>query len=114
MADPDAPVEAGIHSNRKKPLVNEFALKPGNITIFRLSQSLNLSRMVIGKGKMIKAPKSFSGTSGVIRFDKPSTQVLDTIITEGLEHHYAITYSDVDKPLKVLARQLKLPVLELT
>jgi L-fucose isomerase-like protein len=114
MADPDAPVEAGIHSNRKKPLVNEFALKPGNITIFRLSQSLNLSRMVIGKGKMIKAPKSFSGTSGVIRFDKPSTQVLDTIIKEGLEHHYAITYSDVYKPLKILARQLKLPVLELT
>ena len=114
MADPDAPVEAGIHSNRKKPLVNEFALKPGDVTIFRLSQSLNLSRMVIGKGKMIKAPKSYSGTSGVIRFDKPSTQVLDKIIEEGLEHHYAITYSDVYKPLKVLARQLKLPVLELT
>jgi len=114
MADPDVHIEAGIHSNRKKPLVNEFALKPGDVTIFRLSQSLNLSRMVIGKGKMIKAPKSFSGTSGVIRFDKPSTQVLDTIIREGLEHHYAITYSDVYKPLKVLARQLKLPVLELT
>jgi len=114
MADPDAPVEAGIHSNRKKPLVNEFALKPGDVTIFRLSQSLNLSRMVIGKGKMIKAPKSFSGTSGVIRFEKHSSQVLDTIIKEGLEHHYAITYSDVYKPLKVLARQLKLPVLELT
>ncbi|MED5515669.1 MAG: L-fucose/L-arabinose isomerase family protein [SAR324 cluster bacterium] len=114
MADPDLKVEAGIHSNRKKPLVNEFALKPGDVTIFRLSQSLNLSRMVIGKGRMIKAPKSFSGTSGVIRFDKHSSQVLDTIINEGLEHHYAITYSNVYKPLKVLARQLKLPVLELT
>ncbi len=114
MADPDLKIEAGIHSNRKKPLVNEFALKPGDVTIFRLSQSLNLSRMVIGKGKMIKAPKSFSGTSGVIRFDKHSSQVLDTIINEGLEHHYAITYSNVYKPLKVLARQLKLPVLELT
>ncbi len=114
MADPDLPVEAGIHSNRKKPLVNEFALKSGDVTIFRLSQSLNLSRMVIGKGKMIKAPKSFSGTSGVIRFDKPSSQVLDTIIHEGLEHHYAITYGNVYKPLKILARQLKLPILELT
>ena len=114
MADPDTPIEAGIHSNRKKPLVNEFPLKPGDVTIFRLSQSLNLSRMVIGKGKMIKAPKSFSGTSGVIRFNKPATQILDTIIKEGLEHHYAITYSDVYTPLKVLARQLKLPVFELT
>jgi hypothetical protein len=33
---------------------------------------------------------------------------------EGLEHHYAITYCDVNKPLRVLARQLNLPVLELT
>ncbi|MCH2287899.1 MAG: L-fucose/L-arabinose isomerase family protein [SAR324 cluster bacterium] len=114
MADPDASVEAGIHSNRKKPLVNEFALKPGEVTLFRLSQSLNLTRMVIGKGKMLKAPKSFSGTSGVIRFDKPASQVMDTVISEGLEHHYAITYSKVDKLLRILARQLKLPVLELT
>jgi hypothetical protein len=50
----------------------------------------------------------------VIRFDKPASQVMDTVISEGLEHHYAITYSKVDKLLRILARQLKLPVLELT
>jgi len=114
MADPDAPIEAGIHSNRKKPLVNEFALKPGEVTLFRLSQSRNLTRMVIGGGTMLKAPKSFSGTSGVIRFDKSASQVLDTVIREGLEHHYAISYSNVEKSLRILARQLNLPVLELT
>ena len=114
MADPDAPIEAGIHSNRKKPLVNEFALRPGEVTIFRLSQSLNITRMVIGRGSMIKAPKSFSGTSGVIKFEKPASDVLDTVISEGLEHHYAISYSNVEKSLRILARQLDLPVLELT
>jgi L-fucose isomerase-like protein len=114
MADPDAPIEAGIHSNRKKPLVNEFALRPGKVTIFRLSQSLNITRMVIGKGSMLKAPKSFSGTSGVIKFEKPAADVLDTVISEGLEHHYAISYSNVEKSLRILARQLNLPVLELT
>jgi len=114
MADPDAPIEAGIHSNRKKPLVNEFALRPGEVTIFRLSQSLNITRMVIGRGSMIKAPKSFSGTSGVIKFEKPASDVLDTVISEGLEHHYAISYSNVEKSLRILARQLNLPVLELT
>ena len=114
MADPDTPIEAGIHSNRKKPLVNEFPLKPGEVTLFRLSQSRNLSRMVIGRGTMLKAPKSFSGTSGVIKFNKPASEVLDTVIKEGLEHHYAISYSNVEKSLRILARQLKLPVLELT
>ena len=70
--------------------------------------------MVIGGGTMLKAPKSFSGTSGVIRFDKSTSQVLDTVIREGLEHHYAISYSNVAKSLRILARQLNLPVLELT
>lgn len=114
MADPEAPVEAGIHSNRKKPLVNEFPLKPGRVTLARLSQARNETRLVVGGGTMLKAPKSFSGTSGVIRFDKPAAQVLDTVMKEGLEHHYAITYGDVRKSLHALARQLDLPVLELT
>ena len=63
---------------------------------------------------MLKAPKSFSGTSGVIRFDKSASEVMDTVIKEGLEHHYAITYGNVTESLIVLARQLNLPVLELT
>ena len=114
MADPDAPVEAGIHSNRKKPLVNEFPLKAGMVTLFRLSQSKNLNRMVIGGGTMLKAPKSFSGTSGVIRFDRPASEVLETVMKEGLEHHYGIAYGDLRHPLKLLAQQLDLPVFELT
>jgi hypothetical protein len=36
------------------------------------------------------------------------------VISEGLEHHYAISYSNVEKSLRILARQLNLPVLELT
>ena len=62
---------------------------------------------------MLKAPKSFSGTSGVIRFERPASEVLDTVIKEGLEHHYAITYGNVFKTLNLLARQLNIPVLEL-
>ena len=114
MADPDSKVEAGIHSNRKKPLVNEFPLKPGRVTLFRLSQSQNRNRMIIGGGTMVQAPKSFSGTSGVIRFDKPASEVLDTVMKEGLEHHYGIAYGDLRLPLNMLAQQLDLPVFELT
>ena len=114
MADASTKVEAGIHSNRKKPLVNEFPLKPGRVTLFRLSQSQNRSRIVIGGGTMINAPKSFSGTSGVIRFDKPASEVLDTVMKEGLEHHYGIAYGDLRLPLNLLAKQLELPVFELT
>ena len=64
MADPDGPKRATVHSNRKLPLLYEFAFKPGRITLARLSQSKNVVRLVIGGGEVLKRPISYSGTSG--------------------------------------------------
>ena len=113
MADIEGPIRATIHSNRKLPLLNEFSLKPGRITIARLSQSKNVIRLVIGSGEMIRAPMSFSGTSGVVRFDRPIEEVLETIIMEGLEHHVSMTYGDCSDSLKKLAGMLDIPILHL-
>jgi L-fucose isomerase-like protein len=113
MANPDVPARATIHSNRRKPLLNEFSLRPGRVTISRLSQSRRLSRLTIGGGEMLDAPLPFSGTGGVIRFDRPVQDVLNTIMTEGHEHHYGIVYGDVRPQLRALAAQLELPVIEL-
>ena len=113
MADPAIQPEGGIHSNRKVPLVMEFPLKPGRITAARISQANGRLSLVIGGGTMLSAPKSFSGTSGVVRFDRPANDVLNTILSEGLEHHLAITYGDYVPALIALAELLNLPVLEL-
>jgi L-fucose isomerase-like protein len=111
----DTSVQGGIHSNRKLPLVMEFALKAGRVTLARLNRLPNGAlRLAIGRGEILRAPKSFSGTSGVVRFDKPAMDVLDTILREGLEHHVAMAYGDHMASLVVLARMLKLPVLMLT
>ena len=83
-----------VHSNRRKPLLMEFALKPGRVTIARLSQSGGAWRLVLGGGEMLQAPQSFSGTAGVARFDLPASTVLDRIVCEGLEHHYSLAYGD--------------------
>lgn len=114
MADPATTPEGGIHSNRKVPLVLEFPLRPGVVTVARISRGGNgRLRLVIGCGEMISAPKSFSGTSGVLRFGRPAQAVLDTILREGLEHHLAITYGDHTAALLALADLLDLPVLVL-
>jgi L-fucose isomerase-like protein len=104
---------AGIHSNRKLPLVMEFPLKPGRVTIARLSRASGTLRLVYGRGEIFPASKSFSGTSGVVLFERPVQQVLDTIIHEGLEHHVSLTYGDHVNELLALAHLLKLPVLHL-
>ena len=63
---------------------------------------------------MEKAPKSFSGTSGVIRFDAPAGMVLDRIMGFGLEHHFNITYGDWQAELRTVAQLIGLDVIELT
>ncbi len=113
MADPDAQPQATIHSNRQKPLLMQFPLKPGRVTIARLSEATGEFRLVIGGGEMLKAPPAFTGTSGKIRFDSGAAAVMDTIMREGLEHHISITYGDHQAVLESLAGILGLPVLRL-
>ena len=113
MADPDFAPRATVHSNRKKPLLMEFPLKPGRITLARFSQARNAPKLMLGAGEMLAAPPSFSGTSGVARFDRPAGAVLDTILAEGLEHHYVIAYGDHRPALCTMAASLEIPVLEI-
>ena len=113
MADPLFPMTATDHPNRHMALLNEFPLKPGIVTILRLSQSGNQHRLVVGRGEMVRARRSFSGTSGVVRFGSGVDEVLDTVLSEGLEHHYGIVYGDVVDALRALASLLELPIVDL-
>jgi len=113
MADPDSVPEAALHSNRQKPLLLQFPLKPGRVTLARLSEATGSFRLVVGGGEMLKAPPAFTGTSGTLRFDSGAAKVMDTIMQEGLEHHLSLTYGDHTQTLTALARMLDLDVLHL-
>jgi L-fucose isomerase-like protein len=113
MADPSVQPRGTVHSNRQLPLLMEFPLKPGRVTVARLSEAHGSYRLVVGSGEMLRAPMSFTGTSGVLRFDRPAAEVLDVILREGLEHHLSFTYGDYVPALLALARILELPVLRL-
>lgn len=104
---------ATLHSNRRMPLLNEFALREGRITICRTSQSRGQVSLVVGGGQMLDAPLPFSGTSGVARLDSPAEEVLDTVMGEGLEHHYGIVYGDHRETLHDYAADVGIPVIEL-
>jgi L-fucose isomerase-like protein len=111
MCNPKIKPSATIHSNRKMPLLFEFPLKEGIVTMMRISQSFGEQKMVVSKGKMIDRPLPFTGTSGVINFDNDTKDVLNKIISYGLEHHIAITYGDHVELLSEVASELKLPIL---
>jgi len=111
MADPGAKLKGGNHSNRGMPLVMDFPLKPGRVSIARISQATGELRLVLGQGEILAAPKPFSGTCGVLRLDRPMRQFLDILMHEGLEHHVSLVYGDYLSELRTLASLLNMPVL---
>ena len=113
MRDPEADPEATIHSNRKLPLLYQFPLRPGRATAMRLSKSHGREKLVMFSGEMIRRPLAFSGTAGVMRFDRPAEKMLEDVISSGLEHHVAIAYGEFKQTLAEAAADLELPVLEL-
>ncbi len=113
MANPDKEIRAQIHTNRKKPFLYEFTLKPGKITYARISQSQNEKKLIFGTGKIIDAPMSYTGTSGVVKFKTSASNVLDFIMNEKLEHHFSLVYGDYREQLIYLARLLDIPALEI-
>ncbi len=113
MCDPEAQPEATIHTNRRMPLLHQFPLKPGRVTLARLSQAKNEIKLMIAGAEVQRAPMAFTGTSGVIRFDRPVGDVCRTIMDEGLEHHYALAYGDHRETLRQVASRLQIPVLQI-
>ncbi len=111
--DPEQELGATVHSNRGKPLLNAFPLRPGRVTLARLSQTTGQLRLVVGGGEMLRRPPSFSGTSGVVQPDGAVGAFLDSVMREGLEHHYAIVYGDHREALRALAASLALPLVSL-
>ncbi|CAI1632358.1 L-fucose/L-arabinose isomerase family protein [Serratia fonticola] len=114
MADRDGPVQATIHSNRKLPLLSEFALKPGRITLCRITQGEGKLRLMLAGGEMIKAPLAFSGTAGTARLDVDADTYRQRLIAAGMEHHTSLVYGEHRPLLRKVADLLGLDVIELT
>jgi L-fucose isomerase-like protein len=110
MRDPAYEAEAQIHSNRKMPLLYQFPLKPGRFTFARLSQANNQPHLLVGSGEVIRAPISFTGTSGVVKLDAPLDKALHGLIGGGYEHHVAMVYGNHTGAMAALGQSLGLPV----
>ncbi|HSP28010.1 MAG TPA: hypothetical protein VLN74_05625, partial [Ilumatobacteraceae bacterium] len=113
LADPGERPVGIVHPNRHRALANQFALRPGRVTVARLSQASNEVTMVLGGGELMLRPRPFLGTCGVLHWDQPIGDVLATVFERGLEHHLGIVYGDHRSALEALAAQWHIPVVHL-
>jgi L-fucose isomerase-like protein len=113
LADPTAAPQGISHPMQGKALLHEFALRPGRVTVARLSQAGGRASMVIGGAELVQRPRAFAGTCGVLRWDRPIDDVMRTIFDFGLEHHVGIVSGDHRDVLVALAARWGIPVLRL-
>lgn len=114
LAHPDVQVRLAGHPNRGTPLVHVFPLRPGRVTLARLTRRPGGAlALVIGSGEVLDIDPDLHGTSAVVRFDRPVAEVLDRVLGDGLDHHVSLVYGDVAEALEALAAEWGIGVIDL-
>ncbi|GGD61623.1 hypothetical protein [Paenibacillus nasutitermitis] len=108
LAHPAVGAKAGVQPNRKLGFALDFGLKPGKITISRLSKSFDGYRMLIMRGEALDEPQPFTGTSVSVKLNGQADQIVHSLMLGGFEPHYSIIYDDIVDKLKELCKLLKI------
>lgn len=110
-ADPRR-AEQGLHCNRRLGVAGNFALRPGRVTIARLSQSGDRFRMLITGGEALDAQNRFQGNTAEVRLDPPAERFVNDLVGLGFEHHTVLAWADRRAELRAAAALMGIPVFE--
>ncbi|MCD6536136.1 MAG: L-fucose/L-arabinose isomerase family protein [Thaumarchaeota archaeon] len=83
----------------------EFKLKPGTVTISRLTEHKGEFKMLITKGEALEEQAEFRGSWTWIRV-KDLNKLYRTIIEEGFVHHASVIYGDYVEPIAQACKTL--------
>lgn len=89
----------------------EFPLKPGRVTLMRLGEDRDGGyRLFLASGTALETEQLLRGTPLTVRFDEEVPALIEKIIDNGVEHHYALIHGDVAEELKLFARWMNIAI----
>lgn len=97
-----------IDGGDKKGLTNEFPLKPGRVTLARVSETRDNDgyRMLITRGTGVETEQLLRGNPLRIQFDVPLPRLAKTLVYGGFEHHFSVIHGEVVEELLNICRLL--------
>jgi L-fucose isomerase-like protein len=96
-----------VHCNRRIGVAGNFAMRPGVVTLARLGVGPAGYRLLVAAGEVLDIPENrFMGNTAVFRPRGGAQRLLDTILTQGWEHHVAIVAGALVPELEALAHLL--------
>lgn len=111
LANPKYGVEASVHPNRKVPVSPNMSLKPGQVTFLRVHYNeLDGYSLAVLRGTVLDTAPQFNGASGRVQMEENVEKLVDELVENGSESHFAVVYGDYVDDLKALGRLLQLPV----
>lgn len=84
-------------------LATSFSLKTGHIALCKLSEDQQY-RMLIMDGQCIEPDRKVRGNQGDLKFAFSGDKMLETIMAEGIEHHYCLGYNTDFEALREYCR----------
>ena len=105
LAREDTGACVGVHPNRKIGPTMEFGAKAAKeVTILRIGKDRDGSfRLFAAAGSCPDKPRQFLGTSMVVETAVPVRMLVDHLLQDGFEPHYAIAYGNITEELKLIA-----------
>lgn len=86
-----------------------FVMKQGRINMARLDSIAGEYRLFMRSGESLPMDKELAGTYAKVRFDMPMSEVLDSVIYNGIAHHVSMVYGDYSKTFDIFARLKGIP-----
>lgn len=88
-------------------MASDLEVKKGNVLMCKLSEGAPY-RMFIAAGESILADRKIAGNHTDIQFSVHGEKMLETIVEEGLEHHYSLVFEDISDELLEVCRLINI------
>lgn len=82
----------------------EFKMKLGKLIMLKLKEGKNSYKLFMATGEGVEEDRDMVANQADIKFDAEPSLVLDKIMNNGIEHHYAIVYENVKDVLIELCK----------
>lgn len=104
-------VKLRIYRGGVRGIAAEFPMRPGQVTMARLSFSPEGYRMLLETGTALETELIVRGNPMKIKFDHNVQRILNAILDNGVEHHFSIVYADLTRVLTRVCTLLNIPLI---
>ena len=102
---------ATVHPNRKVALALDFDFTMQTATCCRVGIGRDgRDRAVVFSGKRAEMPRHFTGTSCALNVGRSASDLVESLLNAGYEHHYAIAPGAVENEFSYFCDMLELPL----